>query len=88
MQCGRRISPDLGADMSAPVPPSLERTLRRRPAGWVIELLALVERWLASARLPCAHLLYGGRSYLVRSATRRGQVILSAGDIRRAGSDE
>jgi hypothetical protein len=36
--------------------------------GWVLELLALVERWLESARLPCAKLLYGGRSYLVRAA--------------------
>lgn len=87
MQCGRRISPDLGADMSAPVPPSLKPTAAptRRMGD---RASALVKRWLASARLPCAHLLYGGRSYLVRSATRRGQVILSAGDIRRAGSDE
>jgi len=36
--------------------------------GWVLEVLALVERWLASARLPCAKLLYGGRSYLIRTA--------------------
>jgi hypothetical protein len=36
--------------------------------GWVLELLALVERWLESARLPCAKLVYGGRSYLVRAA--------------------
>jgi hypothetical protein len=36
--------------------------------GWVIELLALVERWLESAPLPCARLLYGGRSYLIRSS--------------------
>jgi hypothetical protein len=53
----------------------------------VIELLALVERWLASARLPGASLLYGGRSYLIRSSTRLSQTISSAGEMRRAGSD-
>jgi hypothetical protein len=36
--------------------------------GWVLELLALVERWLESAPLPCAKLVYGGRTYLVRAA--------------------
>jgi hypothetical protein len=42
-------------------------------AGWVIELLALVERWLASVPLPCADVLYGGRTYLVRSSTHVAQ---------------
>jgi hypothetical protein len=36
--------------------------------GWVLELLALVDRWLESARLPCAKVLYGGRSYLIRTS--------------------
>jgi hypothetical protein len=36
--------------------------------GWALELLALVERWLESARLPCAKVLYGGRSYLIRTS--------------------
>lgn len=36
-------------------------------ARWVIELLALVERWLESVPLPCANVIYGGRSYLIRS---------------------
>ena len=36
--------------------------------GWVLELLSLVERWLESAPLPCAKVLYGGRSYLIRAA--------------------
>lgn len=40
-------------------PPSTE-------PGWVIELFALVERWLESVPLPCASLTYGGRSYLIR----------------------
>ncbi len=33
---------------------------------WVVDLLALVERWLASAPIPCAKLRRGGHSYLVR----------------------
>ncbi len=37
--------------------------------GWVLELLSLVERWLEAARLPCAKVLYGGRSYLIRTST-------------------
>lgn len=38
------------------------------PGGgdWVIDLLALVERWLAAAPIPCAKMLRGGRSYLIR----------------------
>jgi hypothetical protein len=34
---------------------------------WVLELLSLVERWLESARLPSANVLYGGRSYVIRA---------------------
>jgi hypothetical protein len=33
--------------------------------GWIVGLLTLVERWLESARLPCAKVLCGGRSYLI-----------------------
>lgn len=32
---------------------------------WVFELLALVERWLEYAGLPCAKVRYSGRSYLI-----------------------
>jgi len=38
-------------------------------AGWVPELLALVERWLESVPLPCTKVRYGGRSYLIRTTT-------------------
>ena len=42
----------------------------------MLELLSLVERWLESAELPCANVLYGGRSYMIRTSdpagTRRG----------------
>jgi hypothetical protein len=33
---------------------------------WVVELLALVERWLASAPIPCAKMRRGRQSYLIR----------------------
>jgi len=36
--------------------------------GWIVGLLTLVERWLESARLPCATVLCGGRSYLIRTS--------------------
>jgi hypothetical protein len=53
----------------------------------VIELLTLVERWLESAPLPCASLLYGGRSYLIRSSTHLRETTILAGDVLQAGSD-
>ena len=37
--------------------------------GWVLDLLTIVERWLDSARLPCANVSYGGRSYTIRTST-------------------
>ena len=41
------------------------------PAGgkWVIELLALVERWLESTRRPSADVHYGGRTYVICAST-------------------
>ena len=36
-------------------------------------LLALVERWLESAQLPCAKVLCGGRSYLIRTSPDIGR---------------
>jgi hypothetical protein len=33
---------------------------------WVIDLLTVVERWLASAPIPCAKMRRGGRNYLIR----------------------
>ena len=36
---------------------------------WAVELLSLIESWLESCRLPCAKVLYGGRSYLIRAST-------------------
>jgi hypothetical protein len=34
-------------------------------AGWVFELLALVERWLEVCRLPVAKVCHGGRFYVI-----------------------
>lgn len=49
-------------------------TVRLQPptggSRWVIDLLAVVERWLEAVPLPCVNLMYGGRSYLIRSSTR------------------
>lgn len=52
------------------VPGSWVVRLQPPPAGgqWVVELLALVERWLQAAPLPSATVRYGGRSYLIRSS--------------------
>lgn len=50
-----------------PGPPWLVR-FQPPPSGgeWVVDLLAVVERWLASAPIPCAKMRRGGRSYLIR----------------------
>jgi len=39
---------------------------------WVVDLLALVERWLKSAPLPCVKMRRGGRSYLIRDPLEAG----------------
>jgi hypothetical protein len=39
-------------------------------AGWVVELLEIVERWLDGCALPVANLVYGGRSYLIGGSRR------------------
>lgn len=44
-------------------------TFRRPPAGgdWVVEALALVERWLAAIPLPCARIVHEGPAHVVRT---------------------
>jgi hypothetical protein len=52
-----------------------ECTIRLRPPAegiWVFELIALVEGWLEAARLGCAKLSYGQRSYLIRASKEHG----------------
>ena len=41
---------------------------------WIVELLALIERWLQSVPLPCAKVLQDGHSYLIRSSASRAQL--------------
>ena len=51
--------------------------LQAPPAGkegwWMLEVLSLLDRWLESVPTPCARVLYGGHSYLIRSSTETGQ---------------
>jgi hypothetical protein len=86
-----RYSTDLLLEYAAPVFPAeivpgcvwIVR-LQPPPAGgaWALELLALVERWLESARLPWANVLYGGRSYLIRASTEVAQFRTAAASAR------
>ena len=55
-------------------------------AGWALELLSLVQRWLEAARLPWANLLYDSRSYLIRPSTQVAQFAPTA-EMVRATSD-
>jgi hypothetical protein len=62
----------------AEVVPGSALVVRLQPPagpGWVIELLSLVDRWLESTRHPSATVLYGGRSYLIRSPLDLAQVV-------------
>jgi hypothetical protein len=80
----------------AEVVPGSAWTVRLQPPkvrGWILELLSLIERWLESARLPCAKVLYRGRSYLIRTSpdlagpstvtdiTSTGTLMLSRGSL-------
>ena len=63
---------------SAAIAPGLVWIVRVQPpaqAGWAIDLLALVQRWLESARLPWATVLYGGRTCLIRPSTDIAQFL-------------
>jgi hypothetical protein len=68
----------------AAIAPGTPATVRLQPptgeARWVIDLLALVERWLEAVPLPCASLMYGGRSYLIRSSTHVDDLVVAAAD--------
>ena len=41
------------------------RPMTAAPAGWVFELVALVERWLEAHSLQVANVHYGNRSYVI-----------------------
>ena len=56
---------------AAEVVPGPDWAIRLQPSageGWIVGLLALIERWLESARLPCAKVLCRGRTYLIRTS--------------------
>jgi hypothetical protein len=49
--------------------------------AWVLELLSLVQRWLESAELPCANVIYGGRSYMIRTSTQLALAGISSPEV-------
>ena len=57
----------------AEVVPGSQSVVRLQPppaqGRWVLELLSLMGRWLESAGLPSALVVYGGRSYVIRAPT-------------------
>ena len=42
-------------------------------AWWMLEVMSSLDRRLESVPLPCAKVLYGGHSYLIRSSTEAAQ---------------
>ena len=79
-----RYCADLLLEFAAPVVPAelvpgaawivrLQPPLPARGGWWVLEVLSLLDRWLESVPLPCAKLLYGGHSYLIRSSTEAAE---------------
>jgi hypothetical protein len=81
-----RYSTDLLLEHAAPlfpaeIAPGLVWSVRLQPptgGGWVLELLSLVQRWLESARLPWANVLYDGRTYLIRPSTEVAEFAAAA----------
>ena len=49
------------------------RPARAAPAGWVFELLALVERWLEAHDLQVARVHHGNRSYVITAPGPGGE---------------
>ena len=74
-----RYCANLLLELAAPIVPTellpgaalivrLQPPLAARGGWWVLEVLSVLDRWLASVPLPCAKVLYGGHSYLIRSS--------------------
>jgi hypothetical protein len=51
----------------------LQASPARREGWWMLEVLSLLDRWLESVPIPCARVLYGGHSYLIRSSIETAQ---------------
>jgi hypothetical protein len=86
-----RYSTDLLLEYAAPVfpaeiVPGCVWIVRLQPpptgGGWALELLLFIQRWLESARLPWANVLYGGRSYLIHASTEVAQFRTAAESTR------
>jgi hypothetical protein len=60
-------SPAFPGELVTGVPLLVRLQPQQGETRWVIEFLALIQRWMDAAPLPCAKVLYGGRSYLIRS---------------------
>ena len=80
--CGALLLEYASPLFPAELVPGASTTVRLQPplAGVqrVLELLALVERWLESVPFPCANVIYGGRSYLIRSTTHVEDFVVAA----------
>ena len=70
-------SPPFAAELVAGLPLLVRLQAPSPEPRWVIEFLALVQRWLGSAPLPCAKVVYGGRSYLIRSSMDVAQFVVA-----------
>jgi hypothetical protein len=60
--------PVFPADLVTDAPLRVRLHPPRNETRWVIELPTLVGRWLESAPLPCATVVYEGRTYLIRTS--------------------
>lgn len=54
--------------------------------GWLLDVLLLVQRWLASARLPFANVRFDDRSYLIRPSTELAQFAAATNKTRELSS--
>lgn len=68
--CATLLLDYAGSMFPAKLVPGPARIVRFQPpptgGDWVTDLLAVVERWLVSAPIPCARMRRGGHSYLIR----------------------
>jgi hypothetical protein len=54
--------------------------------GWLLDVLLLVQRWLATARLPFANVRFDDHSYLIRPSTELAQFAEAANSTRELSS--
>ena len=71
------VAPAFAAELVAGVPLMVRLQPPQNEPRWVIEFLALVQRWLESAPLPGANVLYGGRSYLICASMELARLVVA-----------